>query len=329
MYSGEMFDSVLQMQYLRSRYYDQNIGRFISRDRISGSLSDPQTLNAYNYVHSDPVNNIDPKGESLVSVLCGIAIGVTMLTTLFSYSSYSYKAELLNLSRAQSSISNAILQPKTRDTAMICVHGVSGRTAGWSAEWKTNTERFFKDRWDLYEYTWSGFEGHFGMIPKQSIHNVAVSKCLMLYEMVMDKGYKHSDVVAHSWGTTITHNVLRLSGHRVKNWVTMGSPLRHDAPKPANVIKWLNVYSPCDPVCYLNMYPPYRLTPNLGELLHPGGLFGSWLEQQNYVRGIFSNQNVHKHIRHVFGFGLIRGFKEHGQYWTEERVPYSLVEHIW
>ena len=71
----------------------------------------------------------------------------------------------LNLSRAQSSISNAILQPKTRDTAMICVHGVSGRTAGWSAEWKTNTEGFFKDRWDLYEYTWSGFEGHFGMYP--------------------------------------------------------------------------------------------------------------------------------------------------------------------
>ncbi len=55
LYSGEQFDFELPQQYLRARYYDQNIGRFPSLDPFVGNNSDPQSLHKYNYCYSDPV----------------------------------------------------------------------------------------------------------------------------------------------------------------------------------------------------------------------------------------------------------------------------------
>jgi RHS repeat-associated protein len=48
--------------YLRARYYDLNIGRFISKDPVTGSLSSTQSLNRYSYVKNNPVNSVDPLG---------------------------------------------------------------------------------------------------------------------------------------------------------------------------------------------------------------------------------------------------------------------------
>jgi RHS repeat-associated protein len=44
------------------RYYSPRIGRFMSADLLAGSLRDPQSLNRYSYVGSDPVNFRDPLG---------------------------------------------------------------------------------------------------------------------------------------------------------------------------------------------------------------------------------------------------------------------------
>ncbi len=63
LYSGEQFDVGLQSQYLRARYYNQNIGRFYSIDPFAGYHSDPQSLHKYAYCHSDPVNGTDPTGK--------------------------------------------------------------------------------------------------------------------------------------------------------------------------------------------------------------------------------------------------------------------------
>ncbi len=65
LYSGEQFDTGLQQQYLRARYYDQGNGRFNRLDPFRGRHSDPQSFHKYAYTHGDPVNGIDPTGEAL------------------------------------------------------------------------------------------------------------------------------------------------------------------------------------------------------------------------------------------------------------------------
>lgn len=68
-YAGEYYDNESGLYYLRSRYYDPNIGGFISRDSDEGSITNPLTLNLYSYCANNPVNFIDPTGHYSQSVI--------------------------------------------------------------------------------------------------------------------------------------------------------------------------------------------------------------------------------------------------------------------
>jgi len=61
-YNGEATDFGTGMQYLRARYYDTGLGRFFQEDDYRGDFVEPQTMNRYIYVGSEPVNRIDPSG---------------------------------------------------------------------------------------------------------------------------------------------------------------------------------------------------------------------------------------------------------------------------
>jgi RHS repeat-associated protein len=50
--------------YAMARYDVSRLGRFSSPDPLSGSTSDPQSLNHYTYVGNDPINAIDPTGQT-------------------------------------------------------------------------------------------------------------------------------------------------------------------------------------------------------------------------------------------------------------------------
>jgi len=58
-YTGREFDSESGLYYYRNRYYDANMGRFISEDPMGFSSG---TINFYNYVGNNPINFIDPLG---------------------------------------------------------------------------------------------------------------------------------------------------------------------------------------------------------------------------------------------------------------------------
>ncbi|MBO9573618.1 MAG: RHS repeat-associated core domain-containing protein, partial [Chitinophagaceae bacterium] len=62
-YSGEMTDSTTNLQYLRARWYDPSIGRFINEDTYQGQIDNPLSLNLYTYVHNNPLINNDPTGH--------------------------------------------------------------------------------------------------------------------------------------------------------------------------------------------------------------------------------------------------------------------------
>lgn len=50
------------LYYYGSRYYDPELGRFITRDVVEGELNNPQSLNRYTYCLNNPLKFIDPWG---------------------------------------------------------------------------------------------------------------------------------------------------------------------------------------------------------------------------------------------------------------------------
>ena len=52
------------LYYMRARYYNPVIRRFINQDILMGSITNSQSLNRYAYCQGNPVNSMDPFGLS-------------------------------------------------------------------------------------------------------------------------------------------------------------------------------------------------------------------------------------------------------------------------
>ena len=50
------------LYYMRARYYNVSIKRFINQDVVTGSIAESQSLNRYAYVEGNPVSYLDPFG---------------------------------------------------------------------------------------------------------------------------------------------------------------------------------------------------------------------------------------------------------------------------
>ncbi len=62
-YAGETYDAETGLYYLKARYYDPNMGRFINEDTVEGQIDNPLTLNIYAYTSNNPIRYIDPTGH--------------------------------------------------------------------------------------------------------------------------------------------------------------------------------------------------------------------------------------------------------------------------
>lgn len=74
-YRGYYYDTEFKLYYLQTRYYDPEVGRFISQDGIN--YADPETINGLNlyvYCSNNPVTFYDPSGHFVL---------VASLTALF------------------------------------------------------------------------------------------------------------------------------------------------------------------------------------------------------------------------------------------------------
>ena len=84
-FTGEPRDAT-GLSYLRARYYDPALGRFVSRDPWAGSRFSTQSLNRYAYARNAPTVLADPSGRCpwcIVTAAVGAAIGtgVYLVTT--------------------------------------------------------------------------------------------------------------------------------------------------------------------------------------------------------------------------------------------------------
>ncbi|MEK4852826.1 RHS repeat-associated core domain-containing protein [Paenibacillus sp. FSL H7-0756] len=62
-YTGEVYDEETGLYYLRARYYDPSMGRFLNEDTVEGQIDNPLSLNLYTYVHNNPLIYSDPTGH--------------------------------------------------------------------------------------------------------------------------------------------------------------------------------------------------------------------------------------------------------------------------
>jgi RHS repeat-associated protein len=61
-FTGEALDPGTELYYLRARYYDPEVGRFISRDPFSGFSGAPLSINGYIYARNNPTALVDHSG---------------------------------------------------------------------------------------------------------------------------------------------------------------------------------------------------------------------------------------------------------------------------
>ena len=71
-YINEVFDPETGLQYLHARYYDPNLGRFLTADTWDPMLPGVD-FNRYAYAGNDPVNRSDPSGHIAPLVVAGMA----------------------------------------------------------------------------------------------------------------------------------------------------------------------------------------------------------------------------------------------------------------
>jgi RHS repeat-associated protein len=64
-YNAEEYNPVVDLQYLRARYYAPEVGAFITEDSALGELTNITSQNRYTYAENDPVNNADPSGYAI------------------------------------------------------------------------------------------------------------------------------------------------------------------------------------------------------------------------------------------------------------------------
>ena len=85
-YRGYYYDKETNLYYLISRYYDPEIGRFISPDHIGYALigvTEPNGLNLYAYCLNNPVMYSDQEGTVFGSITALSVAGIIALMGIF------------------------------------------------------------------------------------------------------------------------------------------------------------------------------------------------------------------------------------------------------
>ncbi|MEK5520917.1 DNRLRE domain-containing protein [Heyndrickxia sp. FSL W8-0423] len=76
-YAGYRYDPETKLYYLQQRYYNPEIGRFLTLDPVLGDKENPITQNGYAYADNNPIMLVDPDGEwawmAVGAVLGGIS----------------------------------------------------------------------------------------------------------------------------------------------------------------------------------------------------------------------------------------------------------------
>ena len=77
-YTGREWEAAIGLYYYRTRFYDAEVGRFLTKDVEFGNIRRPSSFNRYNYVEGNPINYVDPTGEEFATAI--ITVGLAIIT---------------------------------------------------------------------------------------------------------------------------------------------------------------------------------------------------------------------------------------------------------
>jgi RHS repeat-associated protein len=126
LFTGQRLDST-GLYYYGARYYDPNIGRFMSPDSIVQSPNNPQTLNRYSYCINNPLKYVDPSGQ--VVEINGYDASQIYSMINWDYDIWAYVSQSMNSNTLGLSYEWYNYQKSNSDVAQALVQ--SNFTFGW------------------------------------------------------------------------------------------------------------------------------------------------------------------------------------------------------
>lgn len=142
-FSGREFDEESGLYYMRARYYDPKVGRFIQEDPFAGKRTYPlSVVNRYTYANNSPVNFVDPSGAYPVTTITTGAGSNGGSAGGDSGSVYNRGAPIgYSTSPTTTTIIGSYLPPRGKDTdpvfdapttisVSLSVSGIGGETGG-------------------------------------------------------------------------------------------------------------------------------------------------------------------------------------------------------
>ncbi|MBI4306821.1 MAG: RHS repeat-associated core domain-containing protein [Chloroflexi bacterium] len=67
-FTGQRLDTPTGLYFYNARYYDSDLGRFISPDSLVPDPYDPRNYNRFAYVMNNPLKHIDPSGNRCIAI---------------------------------------------------------------------------------------------------------------------------------------------------------------------------------------------------------------------------------------------------------------------
>ena len=109
-YRGYYYDEEIELYYLQSRYYDANVGRFITTDdeRMIFYNKDALTLSFFNYCLNCPVNYVDASGKLAITISLSAAAAAALLKALIALLIACVAIAILSDPGFQRALANAI-----------------------------------------------------------------------------------------------------------------------------------------------------------------------------------------------------------------------------
>ncbi|MCX5699195.1 MAG: RHS repeat-associated core domain-containing protein, partial [Candidatus Omnitrophica bacterium] len=142
-YVGECLDTETSLIFLRNRYYDPALGRFITKDSNPGFSIIPQTKNPYPYCNNNPVNFEDPDGKVIPLIVAAVIASVAWGWYNEAMSALKAGGDYADINNAGAigGVSNAVGTLAARVTLNPWLGGaVSGGISSFSKQWLTTGE---------------------------------------------------------------------------------------------------------------------------------------------------------------------------------------------
>ncbi len=78
-FTGQREDSYIKLIEMGARWYDAELGRWISPDSIVPQAGNPQTLNRYAYANNNPLKYVDSNGHFAIPAFIVIGVGIAVV----------------------------------------------------------------------------------------------------------------------------------------------------------------------------------------------------------------------------------------------------------